>query len=174
MLTKFRPDMYTKSIYTIDYKKLKNIGIKCILFDLDNTIAPINIVSPNKKMINLFYDLKDMGFHTIIMSNSPKQRIEPFKNKLETDAIAFALKPKKTGYEKIMKTFKYEPEQIAAVGDQLLTDMYGANNVGITTILVNPISKVDRVSTKFNRFLEKRIEKKLKKKDLFVRGKYYE
>ena len=34
------PDIYDQSIYTINYKKLKKNGIKCLLFDLDNTIAP--------------------------------------------------------------------------------------------------------------------------------------
>ena len=174
MIEKFRPDVYAKNIYTIDYEKLLKRGIKCLLFDLDNTISPVNMPLPDKKAINHFFDLKEMGFHLIIMSNSPKSRVEPFKNILETDSVAFALKPKKISYLKIMKTFKYKPEQVAAIGDQLLTDMYGANNVGITTILVNPISKVDGVTTKLNRCIEKTVEKKLKRKEMFSRGEYYD
>ena len=50
MLDKFVPDMYLKSVYDIDYAKLKKKGIKCIIFDLDNTLAPLNMNKPSKKL----------------------------------------------------------------------------------------------------------------------------
>lgn len=170
----FVPDMYQKSVYTIDYKKLKKMGIKCILFDLDNTIAPTSVNKPDKKIKNLFYELKDMGFKIIIISNSPKSRVEPFKNELQVDASAFALKPRKDKYLKIMKTYNLKPEQIAAIGDQLVTDIYGANRLDITSILVNSMSKKDFFATTLNRLFEKIIFRALTKKGLFMRGKYYE
>ena len=40
MLKRFIPDVYQENIFTINYKKLKKTGIKCLLFDLDNTISP--------------------------------------------------------------------------------------------------------------------------------------
>ena len=55
-----------------------------------------------------------------------------------------------------------------------MTDIFGGNKVGITTVLVNPISKNDITVTKINRKLEKIIEKKLRKRGLFERGKYYD
>ena len=63
---------------------------------------------------------------------------------------------------------------MAIIGDQLLTDVLGGNKIGITTILVNPLSDKDSIFTIFNRSKEKRIMKKLKKEDLFVKGRYYE
>ena len=59
MLEKFIPDIYQKSIYTIDYKKLKNAGIKCILFDVDNTLVPSHIKPIKCK--DLIERLKEMG-----------------------------------------------------------------------------------------------------------------
>ena len=44
----FRPDVYQKSIYDIDYMKLKNNVIRCLLFYLDNTLDPIEITVPDK------------------------------------------------------------------------------------------------------------------------------
>lgn len=170
----FVPDMYQKSVYTIDYKKLKKIGIKCILFDLDNTIVPTSLNKPDKKIKMLFYELKNMGFKLIIISNSPKSRVEPFKNELQVDASAFALKPRKDKYLKIMKIYNFKPEQIAAIGDQLVTDIYGANRLNITSILVNSVSKKDFFASTLNRLFEKIIFKFLTKKGLFMRGKYYE
>lgn len=60
------PDIYQKNIYSINYKNLKNNGIKCLLFDLDNTIVPLKEIKPTKKTIDLFDSLKEMGFKIII------------------------------------------------------------------------------------------------------------
>lgn len=168
------PDIYQKSIYKIDYKKLKKSGIKCILFDLDNTIAPVSVSVPNKKMKDLIEEVKDMGFKIIIMSNSPKSRLEPFKEILNVDCSASSMKPLSKKYKKIMKIYNFKDIEIAAVGDQILTDIYGANRLGITTILVNPLSTNDFVFTKFNRMIEKYIFKKLSKKGLLKKGNYYD
>lgn len=175
MIDKFVPDIYAKSIYTINYNRLKKRKIKCLIFDLDNTLAPVAISSPDQKLKNLIFDLKELGFHVILVSNSPKKRVEPFKNGLEIDSMYFAFKPLKKCYKKIMKIFNYKPEEIAEIGDQLLTDVYGANRCEITSVLVNPISKVDRKSTKYiNRKIEKIIQRKLKRKNLFNIGVYYD
>ncbi len=73
-----------------------------------------------------------------------------------------------------MKIYNYKPDELCAIGDQLLTDVFGANRLDITSVLVNPISPKDNFTTLFNRVVEKYIMKKLHKKDLFTRGKYYE
>ena len=174
MIEIFRPDVYSKSIFDVNYKKLKEKGIKCILLDLDNTIAPVNIEKPDNKMKKFLNELKEKGFHLIIMSNSQKKRVEPFKNELELDSAAFSMKPRKSKYMKILKTFGYKPEEVAAIGDQLLTDVLGANRMQITSILVNPMSKKDGISTNLNRIIERMIIKRLEKKELFERGKYYD
>ena len=61
MLENFVPDIYAKSVFLINYKKLKKSGIKCILFDLDNTLAPNSVKKPSKKLIDLFEELKDLA-----------------------------------------------------------------------------------------------------------------
>lgn len=170
----FVPDVYQKSIYTIDYEKLKSSGIKCILFDLDNTIAPINIDVPNVKMKDLIETVKDMGFKVIIMSNSPKGRLAPFKEMFNVDVAASACKPLKRKYKLIMKLYNYRENEVAAVGDQLLTDIYGANKIGLTSILVNPLSTNDFIFTRLNRSIEEFIFNKLEKKGLFTKGSYYD
>ena len=50
MIELYKPDMYKKDIYSIDYKKLKSYGIKCILFDLDNTLVPYYRKKPPRKL----------------------------------------------------------------------------------------------------------------------------
>lgn len=174
MIEKFKPDMYKQSVYDIDYKKLKKMGIKCLLFDLDNTIAPFDMEKPPRKLKDFIEKIKDMGFKIIIFSNACKNRIRPFKNKLEVDCAASAKKPSKKKYKKVLAQYKYSENEVAMIGDQIMTDILGGNKIGVLTILVDPIKQKEMFFTKINRILEKRIMKKLKKKNLFSKGNYYD
>ena len=173
-MEKYVPDMYQKSIYAIDYKKLKSRGIKCLLFDLDNTIAPIKMKTPSDKIKELFSNLKEMGFKLIIFSNSPKSRLKPFKEELNVDCSASSRKPNPKKFLQILDIYKFGVSEVAIIGDEILTDIVGGNKIGITTILVNPIGKKDIKLARLRRIWEKRIMKKLRKKDLFSKGRYYE
>jgi|LSQX01.3.fsa_nt_gb HAD superfamily phosphatase (TIGR01668 family) len=174
MLEKFIPDIYQKSIYTIDYKRLKLRGIKCIIFDVDNTLAPIFTVKPPRKVKDLVEKLKDMGFRVLIMSNAPKKRLVPFKEILEVDCAASSMKPFSKKFRKILNDYKFKVNEVAIVGDQLVTDVFGGNRVGITTILVNPISSKDQFFTHITRFVENIIIKMAMRKEMFTKGQYYD
>ena len=169
----FIPDIYQKSIYTIDYKKLKKNGIKCLLFDLDNTIAPYKVIEPDQKVKALFASL-EKDFKVIIISNSNKNRLRPFKEKLNVDVAFSSKKPFKTKYKKILELYNFKIDEVACIGDQLLTDILGANRMGFTSILVNRIAKYETIFTRFNRFFEKFILKSLAKKRILVSGEYFD
>lgn len=173
-MEKYIPDLYVKSIYYVDYQKLKERGIKCILFDLDNTVAPLSLKKPNKKIKDLFFKLKDMGFKVIIFSNSNKKRLKPFKDELEVDCAFNCKKPMQKKFKLILKEFKYKESEVVIIGDNIITDVLGGNKIGITTILINPLSTKERKITKISRIYEKFIIRRLSKKELFYRGKYYE
>ena len=169
----FIPDVYQKSIYTINYKKLKKNGIKCLLFDLDNTIAPYKVTEPDVKVKELFARLEE-DFKVIIISNSPKNRIRPFKEKLNVDCAYSSKKPFKTKYKKILELYNFKIDEVACIGDQILTDILGANRMGFTSILVNRVAKYETIFTRFNRFFEGFILKNLAKKNILVSGEYYD
>ena len=168
------PDIYEKSIFTINYDILILRGIKCLLIDLDNTIVPLTVKEPNKKIKQLFDELNTKGLKIIIFSNSPKSRVKPFKDSLNIDCCANARKPFKKNFMKVLNEYHYDIASVAIIGDQLLTDIRGGNKIGITTILVNPIGTKERIVTKFNRIIENKIYKKLRDLNLFTKGKYYE
>ncbi len=170
----FVPDMYQKSIYSINYEKLLDSGIKCLLFDLDNTCVPYVEKVPSKKLISLFDSLKDMGFKVIIFSNASKKRLEPFKNELLVDCSYSSKKPSKRKFLKVLKMFNFDLSEVAIIGDQLFTDIFGGNRIGIKTILVNPMSDKDMPITKIFRFLEKIQYRKMSKRGILTLGKYYE
>lgn len=169
----FVPDLYQKSIYTINYKKLKKRGIKCLLFDLDNTLIPYTEDVPSKENKDLFLKLEE-NFKVIIMSNSGKIRLTPFKEQLNVDVAFSSCKPLKKKYKKILKLYNFKDTEVAAIGDQLVTDIFGANRNKITSILVNPLSDIEPVTTKFNRLIERQIYKRLLKKGILEKGNYYE
>ncbi len=173
-MEKFIPDIYQKSIFNIDYEKLKSKGIKCILFDLDNTIAPVNIKAVDQELKDLFADIELLGIKVIILSNASKARVRPFKEGLNVDSSFNSRKPFKGKYKKVMEIYNFKDNEIACVGDQLLTDILGANRMGFVSILVNPISNIDLIGTKIHRIIEKRIFKKMEHQGLFKIGEYYE
>ena len=174
-MDKFVPDMYQKNIYEIDYEGLKKRGIKCIIFDMDNTIVPPSAEVASKKLIKFIDDLYAMKFKVIIMSNNNRRRILPIKNALRVDCKANSMKPLPFSFLKIIKRYKYDRSEMIIIGDQLLTDILGGNLVGINTALVNPVSvRDDIIWTRFNRIIERFILKRLLRRDLFKKGRYYD
>ena len=170
----FYPDAYQKSIYTINYDKLQENSIKCLLFDLDNTCVPYVDRRPTKKLKDLFDKLQEQGFKVIIFSNSPQKRLAPFKKELKVDCCAKAGKPRKKNFIKIIDLSKYDLSEVAIIGDQLVTDIYGGNKVGITTVLVNPMSNIDMPFTKIHRYIERKKINKMTKQGIFKVGEYYD
>jgi HAD superfamily phosphatase (TIGR01668 family) len=173
-MDKYVPDMYRKSIFDVNYDLLSSRGIKCLLFDLDNTLALISEKKPRKEVIELFNRLKEKGFKIIIFTNSPSKRVKPFKNILEVDCCPFACKPFSRKFLSIIKIYNLQFSEIAIIGDSMMDDIYGGNKVGITTILIERLGNKEFFIAALKRKREKRIIKKLTENNLFVKGKYYE
>lgn len=170
-MDRYIPDIYQKSIYTINYEKLHKRGIKCLLFDLDNTLVPIKCKEVENALIELIDKLNKKGFKSVIFSSVDEDRVDMFKEQLKLDGYSYT----RNSYQKYMNEIlnTYKEDQIAVIGDEMLRDVCYGNKLGITTILVNPIGK-DRLFKRFRRCKEKRIMSKLRKDNLFVKGRYYE
>lgn len=173
-MEEYLPDIYQKSIYTIDYSKLLSKGIRCLLYDLDNTIVSSADNEPSQKAKDLFISLKQKGFKVIIFTNSPKIRLKNFVKFFGVEGVSNAKKPLTGKLKKVLKTYGYTKDEVAIVGDQLMTDIKAGNKVGITTILINPVSESDFITTKINRFFERRKMRDLQNKNLFFKGRYYD
>lgn len=171
MKNNLKPNIYTKDIFSINYDKLKSNNINTLLFDIDNTIATIKEKEPNEKTIKLINKLKKQGFKIFIISNALKRRTLRFGNSLDLKTYYFSAKPLKRQYLRIIKENNLNKENIAAIGDQIYTDIKGANNIDITSILVDPISKKESIITKINRIKENNLIKKTK---IIEKGTYYE
>lgn len=174
ILEKYVPDIYQKSIYTINYDTLLLRGVKCLLFDLDNTLVPITESKPDQKIKELFLELKEKGFKVIIFSNSPKTRLKKFKEELEVDCCANAKKPTSKKFKHVMNIYNFECSEVAIIGDSIIDDINGGNRVGITTILINQIGKKEFPIAFLKRKYEKYLLKKMRKLGLFTKGRYYD
>ena len=84
-------------------------------------------------------------------------------DKLDIPFIYFAIKPLKRGLKKAATHMNIPFENIGVVGDQIFTDVLGANRLKMYSILVEPISDKDIWVTRFNRKFEKIIKKKISK-----------
>ena len=174
MFDKLVPDKYFKSIYNIKYKNLKQSGVKCLIFSINNTLVADSFKKPTNKVKDLFEDLKNMGFRILLVSNQSKRKVTPFKELLCVDSAYFALKPLKFKYKKILKIYNLESHQVACIGSSLLFDVLGANRMDFTSIYVNPISEDINALSKMSRKVEDHFSKRLTKKGLFRKGRYYE
>ena len=166
-----KPNLYYKNIFTINYEELKNNNIKYLLFDIDNTIGDGRRRNADSRTIELFNVLKK-DFNIILVSNALPHRVKNFAKSLEIDDYySLASKPLTYTYNKIIAKYNIEPDNIAAIGDQLYTDIKGANKNNITSILVDKISTNESLITKFNRIRENKL---LNKSKIIERGKYDE
>ncbi len=172
-MKKFYPTIYQKSIQDINYQKLKKNGVRCLIFDLDNTIALIDQEKIDRKTKKLFQTL-EKDFQIIIISNNHVERVAPYAKELNCDFIASALKPLKKSYRKIQRKYHLKKEEMAMIGDQLVTDIYVGNKMTGCTILVDPIGEKDLKITAFNRFIERRIFHYFERTKQMKKGEYYE
>ena len=169
----FLPNRYHKTIFDINYKSLKEEGIKCIIFDLDNTLGLLSNKKCPREAKELIKELKK-DFTILISSNNTRKRIKPYLDELEIDGVGLSLKPSIKGLIKIRRKYKLKKSEMCMIGDQLVTDILSGNRYHIKTILVDPLGEKDLKITKFNRIVEDRIIKKYQKQGIFERGKYYE
>ena len=169
----FRPKMYKKNIHQINYKLLKRKGIKCLIFDLDNTLGLIeNKTCPEetKKLINKLQ--KD--FLVLVLSNNTNRRLKPYLEELGVGGVAWGMKPSIKGLIKIKFRYKLKKKEMCIIGDQIVTDVLAANRFRIYSVLVDPLGEKDLKITGLNRKIEARIISKYEKRGIFERGKYYE
>jgi len=165
-MKKLYPDMYYKNIQSIPIEALIESNINAIMLDVDNTLIDINKVMP-KGIRSWITEAKKAGIKLCILSNSnKKEKIEMVSSKLDIPYVFFAKKPLKKGYIQAQEILQSSKENTAAVGDQIFTDVLGANMFGITSILLEPIDKEDLLITKIKRPIENLVIKKyLKSKE---------
>ena len=153
MFETFYPGNYVDSAYEIPYEKLYERGYRGIIFDVDNTLVPHGAPA-DARAIELFERLRAIGFSTCILSNNKEPRVSQFADKVGSPYIFKGGKPSRKGYERAMERMKTDRDTTLFVGDQLFTDVWGANRTGLYSILVKPINPKEEIQIVLKRYLE--------------------
>ena len=148
------PNLYLENVQQITLELLQKYQIKDLILYVDNTL--INYEKQMPEGTKHWCDtLKKEGIQFCIVSNTnQKEKVEQVAKILEIPYFYFAMKPLKRGFKRAIDTFQLKEEQIAAVGDQIFTDVWGANRSHLFSILVKPIEKQDIWVTKLKRPVE--------------------
>ncbi len=159
MIEKYYPDLYFDSIRHIDLDILKNKGIEGLILDIDNTLVPMHSKDADENAIAWIAEVKNKGFKVCILSNASEQRVIRFNKEIAVTAIHRAYKPAGKAFLNAARVMGLEPENIAVIGDQVFTDVFGGNKVNMLTVLVKPIDKKEILFVRLKRVFEKTIIK---------------
>ena len=143
MLEQFYPRHYVRSAYGIPYRELYEKGIRGVIFDVDNTLVPHDAPA-DKRAVKLFEEFHAMG-------------VAAFAGAVGTKYIYKAGKPSVKGYAKAMEVMGTNRDTTIFVGDQLFTDVWGANRAGIVSFLTEPIDPKEEIQIVLKRYPEKLI-----------------
>ncbi len=147
------PAEYLDSTYEIDFERLFAEGFRGVIFDIDNTLVPHGAPA-DARAIAFFEDLKRIGFDAVLLSNNKEPRVKMFNDDVHVHYIHKAGKPKRGGYRRAMELMGTDETSTLFVGDQIFTDIWGANRAGIYTILVKKIHPKEEIQIVFKRMLE--------------------
>jgi len=158
LFKKLKPTFQAESIFAYDFRRAVENGLRGVILDIDNTLVPHDAPADDRTKA-LAAGLKEMGLELLILSNNHEPRAKSFAEAIGVPFICEAGKPSVKGYVKALEKMGLKKEQVLCVGDQLLTDIWGANNAGLKSLLVEPVDKAtDTAWIKVKRVMEKPIK----------------
>lgn len=174
MNQKLIPFITAKNLFEIPVDFYKKIGVKNLLLDLDNTLDSYLDKVPTKRTIDYVNLLKEQSLNVYIISNNKKKRVLKYAEKLDIPFLYKSFKPFSFKIKKFLLKNNFILNETILIGDQILTDIKAANNIGIKSIYLEKLVPIDQWTTRINRVFEKPILKRLKSKNLLIdwRAKY--
>ena len=151
----FTPTYMFGLYYEITPAFLTSIGVRALLIDIDNTLAPYEQAQPDDRIRAWFKDLRENGIKAALVSNNHRERGEEFNRTLGLLAFWDSGKPKKKTLLLAMKQLGVTKEETAMLGDQLLTDSYAGRHIGLPTLIVPPIKDKTNLFFRFKRWCER-------------------
>ena len=151
----FRPTAALKSVLELTPEILGKMGVEALILDLDNTLTTHNNPHPAKGVPEWLDEMRNAGIKLLIVSNNHAPRVDPFAKALKLDFVPEGAKPLPKGYNIAVKKFGLPKNKVCAVGDQIFTDILGANLAGIKSVFVYPIEFESGFFFKIKRFFEK-------------------
>ena len=156
LLRNYYPYEYADSVFDIDYSALASMGYKAVIFDIDNTLVHHGDDS-TPEVDCLFAEIHSAGLKTLLLTNNDEERVQRFIKNIDTLYVCDADKPLQDGYKKALDMLGVKAEEAICAGDQIFTDVLGANRTGIPSVLIHYvyIPGVTKIGKK--RYIEKMI-----------------
>lgn len=156
----FYPTIYRRRITDVKSEDLRRLGVRGILLDVDNTLTTHDNPNLTDGVRAWLDDMQEEGFLLLIVSNNIEERVSPFAEKIGLPFCARARKPLSYGYRKAATALGLSLKECVAIGDQIFTDILGANLSGITSVLLEPIEpEVEQKFIAFKRKVERLLMK---------------
>ncbi|MFP4497039.1 MAG: YqeG family HAD IIIA-type phosphatase [Vulcanimicrobiota bacterium] len=166
-----KPDLYYSAVWNVDFELLAEKGIKNVLIDVDSTIADAysDEIFPRAERIIIETRKKGIIKNFCLVSNTitgkkKNKRLASMGHKLKTPFVGaqfYRAKPHKGPFLKGLKLLGGVAKNTAMIGDQIFTDIKGANKLGLLSVLVKPQGKIHWTTIiSFRRLREKRLLKK--------------
>lgn len=164
VLRKFCPDLSKNSILEIDLQELADNQKSLILLDVDNTVVAWRSEELPQSSIDWVQRVKDLGMTVCLLSNTRNpERLKRIAERLGVDYLYGTFKPSPKLYLQALDQYKTSADAAIMIGDQLMTDILGANRSGIQAIWVRPMANKEFIGTKANRLIERGILTRLYK-----------
>lgn len=152
----FYPTLYRRRITDVTAEDLRRHGIRAVLLDVDNTLTTHDAPDLDMAVQEWLSHMQEEGFKLIIVSNNSPQRVEPFARSIGLPFAARARKPLPAGYRAAATTLETPLRECIAIGDQIFTDVLGANLAGIPSVLLEPIQpEIEQKFIVFKRKIER-------------------
>jgi putative phosphatase len=150
-LAHFEPFRRARRVADIDYEELWALGLRGIVFDLENTLALYRSDALVEGNLELLARLTDRGFSLGIVSNSRRRWVESVATPLGIPFIGDAGKPRASAFQRVIREIPVPTHQLVMVGDQRLTDVFGAQRMGLRAILVEPLGPAEPLTSRAQR-----------------------
>ena len=133
------PKRMTDALTDLTPELLRDMGVRLLMLDFDNTIVPYTTSVPTDAMVRWLQTMNGSNIQICVVSNSHKDRVPVFCQEYGLDCITHAKKPFSKGIRACLGRYQIPSSQAALVGDQIYTDTLGANCAGVQSILVRAI-----------------------------------
>lgn len=130
MSLSFLPRIMARTVMDLSPQLLQQRGIALLMLDFDNTIVPYTTDEPTEEMLAWLTEMAASGIQLCIVSNSKKPRVVTFAKRYGLDVMTHAHKPSAKVLRACMARYGVAPAHAALAGDQIYTDVLGANRPG--------------------------------------------
>jgi len=162
------PNQVYNRVTDIDLDHLSSLGISGLLLDLDNTLVKFDSDQLDNEFKAWIEQVKAKGFKVCLVSNGKPKRVIRFAKQMDMPAVIRAFKPKRSPFLRALELIGKKASEAAMIGDQLFTDVLGANRLGIHSILITPLGKKELSTTRMVRKLERRMLNRFVKKGMLT------